>query len=136
VTSPRRAGGFTLIEVIVAFVMLSLVLATAFEVFSRGLARAGELDDYSKALVIAQSKLAAAGIEQTIAEGETRGQSDDGRFEWVVSVVRTEEGVPPGQPPPTIYSLYRIDVRVAWTGGDTRPHAVDLSTLYLWPRPT
>ena len=132
---PVRSRGFTLIEVIVAFVMLSLVLAAAFEIFARGLARAGELDDYSRALVIAQSKLAATGVEQTIAEGDTQGESDDRRFRWAVAVRRTDEGVPPGQPPPTIYSLYRIDVRVAWDGADTRSRAIDLSSLYLWPRP-
>jgi len=136
VNSPRRSRGFTLVEVVVAFVMLSLVLTTAFEIFSRGLARAADLDDYSQGLVIAQSKLAATGVEQTIAEGETQGDSEDRRFHWVVSVKQTSEGVPEGQAAPTIYALYRIDVRVAWNGGDSRPHAIDLSSLYLWPRPS
>jgi general secretion pathway protein I len=136
VSSPRRSRGFTLVEVVVAFVMLSLVLATAFEIFSRGLARAADLDDFSRGLVIAQSKMAVTGVEQTIAEGETQGDSEDGRFHWTVAVRQTTEGVPEGQPAPTIYSLYRIDVRVAWNGGDARPHTVDLSSLYLWPRPS
>src|SRR4029453_1870799 len=97
--SAKREAGFTLVEVVVAFVMLSLVLAPAFEIFSRGLARAGDLEDYSRALVVAQSKLAAAGVEQTIAEGETQGETEDRRFGWTVSVKRTDEGVPEGQPP-------------------------------------
>ena len=132
----RRSRGFTLVEVVVAFVMLSLVLAAAFEIFSRGLARAGELDDHSKALVIAQSRLATVGIEQTLAEGHTEGVTEDGRFQWTVDIRATTEGVPEGQPPPTIYSLYRVDVRVSWQGADTRTRSVDLVTMQLWPRAT
>jgi prepilin-type N-terminal cleavage/methylation domain-containing protein len=49
----RRARGFTLIEVVVAFVLLSLVLATSYEIFSSGFARVADLEDYSRATVVA-----------------------------------------------------------------------------------
>jgi general secretion pathway protein I len=130
----RRCKGFTLIEVVVAFVLLTLVLATAFEIFSTGLARAGQLEDQSRALVIAQSQLAAAGVEEALKEGETRGESDDRRFHWTVTVTRTDEGAEPGKPVPSVYQLYRIDVRVAWQGADTRERNLALSTLGIWTR--
>lgn len=131
----RRSRGFTLVEIVVAFVLLSAVLVTGFEIFSAGLRRAGDLDDRARALVIAQSKLAAAGVEEQFREGQTTGQSDDGRFRWTVAVRRSEEGGgAPGQPPNSAYQLYRVDVRVEWTGDDTRVRSLELATLGLGSR--
>src|SRR6266702_3782780 len=91
----KRAAGFTLIEVVVAFVLLTLILATSFEIFTTGFARAGLLEEQSRALVIAQSRLAAAGVEETLKEGETRGESEDRRFQWTQSIRRSDEGSAP-----------------------------------------
>ena len=128
----RRARGFTLVEIVVAFVLLAGVLTVGFEIFSQGLRRAGELDDQARALVIAQSKLAAAGTEEQLKEGQAQGE--DGRFRWSVVIQRTEEGMVPGQPPNNAYQLYRVDVRVDWEGVDTRVRSIALSTLGLGSR--
>ena len=131
----KRSRGFTLVEIVVAFVLLSAVLVTGFEIFSQGLRRAGDLDDYSRALLIAQSKLAATGTEEQFAEGQWQGESEDRRFRWVVQVQRSEEGqAPPGQPANSAYQLFRVDVRVAWTGIDTRERSISLATLGLGSR--
>jgi general secretion pathway protein I len=130
----NRQIGFTLIEVLVAFVMLALVLGTAFEIFSSGLARASELDNHSRALVVAQSRLAATGLEEPLKEGDTHGDSDDHRFRWTVSVRKLEEGTDPAAPAPSVYSMYRIDVRVDWTGGDARERNLSLATVTLGQR--
>ncbi len=130
----KRAAGFTLIEVVVAFVLLTLILATSFEIFTTGFARAGLLEEQSRALVIAQSRLAAAGVEETLKEGETRGESEDRRFQWTQSIRRSDEGSAPGKPAPSVYQLYRIDVVVAWQGSDNRHRELALSTLGLWTR--
>src|SRR3954469_14783236 len=95
----RREAGFTLVEIVVAFVLLALVLSTGFEIFSSGLRRAGELEDQSRAIVIAQSRLAAAGLEQPLAEGTAQGESEDGRFHWIVTVSPSAEGQPPPDQP-------------------------------------
>ena len=132
---PRRAGGFTLIEVVVAFVLLSLVLMTAFEVFSSCMQRAGELDERSRALAIAQSQLAAAGTEELFREGQVQGESEDRRFRWTTLVTRSEEGQDPRraiQPP---FILFRVDVRVDWRSGSGRDQSLALSTLGLGQRP-
>jgi general secretion pathway protein I len=131
----EKDRGFTLIEVVVAFVLLALVLSSAFEIFSTGLARAGALDERSRALLIAQSRLADVGIEEALKEGESRGESEDRAYQWTVTVTRSDEGADPAKPAPSaIYSLYRIDVRVTWHGADTRDHALALSTLTIATR--
>jgi len=126
--------GFTLIEVLVAFVMLALVLGTAFEIFSTGLARAGELENQSKALVVAQSRLAATGTEEAVKEGDTQGESEDRRFHWAVSVRKVDDGANPAAPVPSVYAMFRIDVRVNWTGADTRERSIALATVMLGQR--
>jgi len=128
--------GFTLIEVVVAFVLLTVVLVTAFEVFSAGLARSGELEDRSEALMIAQSQLASAGVEQPLRDGQTQGESDDRRFQWTTRITRTDEGVQPGKPAPSAYALYRIDVLVTWTDGRGRVQGLPLSTMAVWTAPS
>jgi general secretion pathway protein I len=126
-----RSSGFTLIEVVVAFVMLSLVLSVGFEIFTTGLKRAGELEDYSRALVIAQSKIASAGTEEQFKESQTQGESEDRRFRWAMAITRTAEGLQPGSPGPFVYVLYRVDVKVDWQGADNRDRSLALATLGL-----
>jgi general secretion pathway protein I len=133
--SRARQVGFTLIEIVVAFVMLSLVLVTSFELFTGGMRRAADLEDYSRALVIAQSKIAAAGAEEPFKEGEVQGDSEDRRYHWVVAIRRSDEGMPAtGQPNNNPYALFRVDVRVGWVGADTRERSIALSTLGLGSR--
>ena len=131
----RAQSGFTLIEIVVAFVMLALVLVTSFEIFTGGMRRAADLEDYSRALLIAQSKIAAAGTEEQFKEGETQGDSEDRRYHWAVSIRRSDEGMPAdGQPNNNPYALFRVDVRVGWVGADTRERSLALSTLGLGSR--
>ena len=127
-----RQRGFTLIEVVIAFVLLAAVLSVTFRIFSTGIARASLLEERSQALAIAQSQLGAAGVESTLKEGQSSGESEDRRYQWTTTITRTDEGVEAGKPAPSAYSLYRIDVVVTWTGSDGRQMALPLSTLGVW----
>ena len=134
----RSQRGFTLIEVVVAFVLLALVLSVSFEIFSTGMARASDLDDRARALVVAQSRLAATGAEEALKEGVASGESEDRRFQWTTTVRRADDASlsTDGSVPQSAYALYRIDVHVAWRGADAREHAMDLSTLSAAAKPT
>jgi general secretion pathway protein I len=136
-TRPRRDRGFTLIEVVVAFVLLALVFSTAFEIFTQGLSRAGALEERSRALEVVSSQLAGAGMEQPLAEGTTSGESRDPRYRWTTSVTRYDEATAadPNHPIVTPYQLYRVEVRVDWHGGDAKDHSLDMATLKLGARP-
>lgn len=135
--SRHRHAGFTLVEIVVAFVLLAFVLSAGYEIFSSGLRRAGDLEDYSRAVVIAQSRLAGAGIEEAIKEGTVTGESEDRRFRWTVTYTPTAEGMPPAdqpQPGPGTYMLYRVEAVVEWSAGDQRPRRFQLATLALGTR--
>jgi general secretion pathway protein I len=130
----RGEGGFTLIEVVVAFVLLALVFSVGFEIFSTGLARAGALDERSRALEVARSRLDDAGMEEALAEGAAQGESQDPRFHWTTTITRSEEGTDPDHPINSAYALFRVDVKVDWRGADAKDHSLALSTLQLGPR--
>jgi len=133
----RRQQGFTLLEVVVAFVLLALVLVTAFQVFSSGLSRASTLDERSQALAIAQSRLASAGLEDGLKEGESRGESPDRKYSWSLRVkLYNEEQASATSQPLAAVALYRVDSTVSWRGSDGREQAYSLSTLLLGGKPT
>jgi len=132
-----QQGGFTLLEVVVAFVLLALTLVTVFQIFSTGLARAGELDEHSRALVLAQSRLATVGLEEKLeGPSEKRGESEDRKYRWSLTVQPYEEAPEPGttgQPvqPMSSLQMYRVDALVTWDGSDGRTRNLRLSTLTL-----
>ena len=134
----KRQGGFTLIEIVVAFVLLALIFSTSFEVFSSGMRRAADLEDRSRAIVVAQSRLAVTGMEDLPKQGTVQGATEDGRFQWTVAVTPTDDGMPPPdqpQPGPGTFMLYRVDVRVDWKGSDDRAHTYALSGAAIGTRP-
>lgn len=129
------ARGFTLIEVVVAFVLLGLVLSTGFEIFSDGMSRAALLDERSRALDVARTQLSEAGLEQPLQEGMSQGEAADARFHWTTTVVPyADPDVPPDRPLQTAYQLYQVEVKVDWRGSDGKDHALALSTLRLGTR--
>ncbi len=125
-----QTRGFTLIEVVVAFVILALSLGVLLNVFSTGLRTARTSEAYTMATLLAQSKLAAVGVEAPLVEGETAGQFDE-RFRWSIDVRRDEELSPPGEDLPV--RAYDVVVTVSWGEADGE-RSVSLTTLRLAPR--
>jgi len=133
-----KQKGFTLIEVVVAFVLLSLVLATSYQVFTTGMQRASDLEDQSLALVIAQSRLAEASLGENFKLGANAGESEDRRFRWNVTIAEFDSGMGAANAASatstattqTYYPLL-VSVHVTWLSGASREKALDLSTLVL-----
>lgn len=91
-----RARGFSLLEVLVAFVILALVGTALFRLFSGALGNASAADDSSRALLVAESVLAEAASTQPLKETSQQGTVDDGRIEWTTKVAPyTAPGVNP-----------------------------------------
>ena len=80
-----RVNGFSLLEILVAFTLLAVVMATLMALFSRGVNNADVANRYAKAAIFAESKLAALGVEVSISEGETSGQLDND-FAWQLAI--------------------------------------------------
>jgi general secretion pathway protein I len=83
-----RAGGgeagFTLIEMLVALMVMIAAATMLYRGFSEGLRAAAAADGAEAALLVAQSRLAALGIETPLAVGEQAGR--DGAVDWHIAV--------------------------------------------------
>ena len=123
------AGGFTLIEVLIAFVILALALGALLPGFSAGLRGLDAADDYATAAMFAESRLAAVGREAPLEEGTTSGEFDE-RFSWRLDVTALPEADPDGVLPVLPYGVV---LTVSWGEGDGRSIVVE--TLRLGPPP-
>ena len=132
-----RARGFTLLEVLVAFVILAVGMGLLLAMLSRGLNQVRRAQDETEASLHAQSLLDSLGVIEALAEGERNGDFEGGRYRYRLQVREVEDPVPvpeaqPGAPPapepvagPT---LYRIALQVEWGEGGPRQQ-LDYVTL-------
>lgn len=129
---PDNCRGFSLMEVLIAFVILALSLGVMMQIFSGGLRNAGIVDDYGFALSVAESRLAAMGVETPLEEGSERGEVDR-KFLWQMDVrpYMTEMDSAGKSLPP--YKLYQVQVEVSWhnIGAD---RSISLTSLRVTPR--
>ena len=123
-----RQAGYTLVEVLVAFVILALALTVLLRIFSGGLRNVSVSSDYATATLIAESRLAATGIDVPLRPGESSG-SEGERFEWTVSV-QDYEPWPGYRSAANGVDAFRVDVKVEWPHGDNT-RRVALSTIRL-----
>jgi general secretion pathway protein I len=125
----KRAAGFSLIEVLVAFTILALSLGTLYQVFSQGLRAADMGDDYTRAVVHARSQLARLGLEAEGDEAAMEGELDDGyRWQAVIEPYAPAEGEPPFSESGLEPVLVRV--RVSW-GHGPRERSFVLETVRL-----
>jgi len=135
----RRAhAGFSLLEVLVAFMIVALVVTALFRLFGGAMTNMSAADDWTRALLVAQSRLAVASVAQPLRETTEAGTEDDGRIEWRTSVVAW---VPPGvnadveQASQTMTTrLFRISVDVRFPGIGDKPRSLSLSTIAIGAR--
>jgi general secretion pathway protein I len=128
-------AGFSLLEVLVAFVVLALVGTALFRVFGASLNNAGAADEYSRAAAIAESRLTAAAVEAPLRDGSDQGTSEDGRYAWTTKI---EAYVPPDSTADqgrlgqlANVRLWRIAVTVSWPGALGSERSISLSTVRL-----
>ena len=132
----KRAAGFSLLEVLVAFVILALVGTALFQLFGGALRNASVADEYSRAALVAESRLAAAAVENTpLREGGDQGTTDDGKYSWETKI---EAYVPPGTTADqdrlaqsAAVRLFRISVSVSWPGMAGAQRSISLATVRL-----
>jgi len=124
----RQCKGYTLIEVLVAMMILAMSLTVIFRIFSGGLYKIGIASDYARAVIVAESVLAAAGSTEMLQAGESRGDLHD-KYRWVRVVTpylaesgQSFDGLP--------VNVYRVSVVVEWPAnrGD---RSLGLSTIKL-----
>ncbi len=151
---PGGDAGFILLEVVVAFIIAALALASLFSIASAGLRSVHAAGAYEDALSRARSHLAALGKGAPLLPGEQQGD-DGGGYHWDMRIAR----IATAQAPPTgpaagplasptsastglvagvgnapSVSLYAVAVGIAWRE-DGRAREVWLRSKRIGPAP-
>jgi prepilin-type N-terminal cleavage/methylation domain-containing protein len=127
------SSGFTLIETLVALVVFVAGYLIVHQSVLLGWRGAQIAWAESAALRLARSRLAAAGIEVRLQDGERSGETADG-FSWTL---RTEPyRRPGGEGAAEKIAGYWVTVTVRWHGGALSPtRSLRLKTLKLGVAP-
>lgn len=118
----RRRRGFTLLEVTVAVAVMGIGIVGALELFTGSMKLAGEVDNQTKALVLARSLVDEA-MWRTELEEETRSGSE-GKFNWTLEarpierqlVGLDEEGDDGLRDADGELGLWQLSAEVRWLG--------------------
>ena len=118
--------GFTLLEVLVAFIIAALALAALFEGGLGGLRATTVSSRYLEAVARAQSHLASATLPGAMAAADTQGD-EGGGFHWHVRVTEAAVSRPaPNAAPGPVAALYAVSAAVSWSeGGRSRVVQID-----------
>jgi general secretion pathway protein I len=122
--------GFSLLEVLIAFSILAISLGVMMRIHSGALSSIEASSTQAHALEIAQSLLARASGEATLAASESSGKFGD-QFAWRITVAPiVSERLSGG-------ALWEIDVRVTWDDATTsRTREIMLKSLRTMARTT
>lgn len=127
-------GGFSLLEILVAFSILAIALGILLNIFSSGVRTAAVAEEYTSAVQIAESLMAGAGVESPLQPGQAAGIEND-KYRWQVTISPFELSIDNLDTSPIPATLFMVTVNVSW-GDDSARAGVDdreieLATLKL-----
>jgi len=133
----RIASGFTLLEVLLAFVILAVAMGMLMSMLSRGLGQVRQSQDETRASLHAQSLIDGLGVLEPLVPGAREGSFENGRYRYRLQITEVEDPTPvPPLPPGAADApealggpiVYRVGLEVRW--GDPSPRReLRLSTL-------
>lgn len=126
-----RSRGFTLLELLLAFVVFALSFATVMEILSGSMRNTVRARHYSEAALTAQSLMDQVGLEIPLEEG-TALQGDAGNYRWELEIYNYAQT---GENPASIelaeltnITLLQVDLVVSW-GMSPREQSRRFSTI-------
>jgi general secretion pathway protein I len=126
----QREAGFTLVEVVVAFAILSIVLLTLFGGISTALVGDGRAEFTRGALRLAKAELETAGVGTPLTPGVTVGRFENG-MEWRLTV-QPYALVSPNDAAPA----YWVEITVRPPSGSSRPSLMSTLAEHLASTPS
>lgn len=106
-----HSQGFTLLEVLVAFVIAALALAVMYQIYARGSAAAALGREYAEAVAIAENKLAELGVAEPLEQTATSGSVAD-KYHWDLRIGDLESV--PNQSIESPQPLREIELSLTW----------------------
>ncbi|MBN1552802.1 type II secretion system protein [bacterium] len=147
-SSDLAGKGFTLLEIMVAIAILSLVLVGVMHIFTSSLKGVSQSKLYTEGLMVAQQAMESLLINPRLEPGTYSGSYND-TFIWEAEVVEratpAQETIPPDDAnsnqmyldwveEESTLKLFEVIVRVSWPETGYPGHA-QLSTLYAYVGP-
>jgi general secretion pathway protein I len=109
--------GFTLMETLVAMMMLAISLVVILQLFSGGLKSGKMADDYTRAVFHAREKMEEYLLMENFEEGTFEGTFDN-NYRWQVDIKFVEpEDEDEDQEEISLVDLVYLDVSVFWPMG-------------------
>ena len=127
----RTSRGFTLLEVMLAFVVFALSFATVLEIMAGSMRSVRRASDDTQVALFAQSIMDLVGTEIPIEEGQFNGMGMD-RYEWRLDIylydVSDEDMRSQELAEMSGIELYRVDLDINWDVG-RRQRDLHFSTM-------
>ena len=82
---PGRSRGFTLLELLLAFLVFALGFASVLEILSGSMRNTVRARHYTEAALTAQSLMDQVGLEMPLVEGFT-ANGESGEYEWELDI--------------------------------------------------
>ena len=79
-----REAGFTLVETLVAFTILSAAIIVSFQIFAAGLRQQAAVEDRKSLMAVARHELDLLALEPVLKAGTARGKS--GEMNWEITI--------------------------------------------------
>jgi len=127
--SPKQSSGFTLIEIIAAFTILSMTFMVILEILSNSSANTIKSSERTHISLLAQSKMDEVGILIPVEEGAVSGSFND-KQSWDINIepyeVSYDGNVQMDFAP---VELYKVTLTINWQDGHDRMQSADFVTL-------
>ena len=129
--SHGRNGGFTLLELLLAFVVFALGFATVLEILSGSMRNTVRARHYSEAALTAQSLMDQVGLEIPLQQGSS-ANGEAGEYKWELDISSYadsgENALSVGLAELTSIELLQVDLAISW-GKPPREQTRHFSTV-------
>jgi general secretion pathway protein I len=119
--------GFTLMEILVAVMILAISIVVILQLFSGGLKSSRLSGDYTRAIFHAREKMEEILLQDEMTDEVLEGEFDDG-YKWSVDVQYIEPDEEDKRSP--IVDSFNIDVNINWFYGNKKKH-FKISTIKI-----
>lgn len=113
----RSARGFTLLEVLLAFVVFALSFAVVLEILGASMRGSVRAREYTEVALLGQTLMDVVGIEIPLEEGAVQGE-EPGGYRWRLQIAPYQSWQQDEQllelEEITNTTLYWIDLQIAW----------------------
>jgi general secretion pathway protein I len=123
-------GGFSLLEILIAFSIMALSLGILLRIFSGGVNTATIAEEYTTAVQIAESLMAQTGSEIPLRSEHKSGVKDE-KYNWQLDISPYKLSAETMDAKAVGVELYKINVTVDWgdEGSDGDNRKIQLATL-------